>query len=77
MTAGRCENFYKFKVFDIENNKNLFFKECKEIFETVGIKKCSVYTMLNNETRSCKKWNKYKIYKVRLPVYNQTIATYD
>tara|TARA_Y100001938_G_scaffold138131_1_gene203185 strand:+ start:55 stop:264 length:210 start_codon:yes stop_codon:yes gene_type:complete len=59
---------YKFKVTDEELNHIYKFHFTTEISKELGIKKGSIYNLLNNiHNNQRKKWSKYNIEKINEP----------
>lgn len=76
MPKGHGERFYRFKLYNVAEDNYIYFKECGDIKTTYGIPKASVYKMINNENNTCNKWNKYKIYSVKEPVFQRIQISY-
>lgn len=77
MPRGHNVSTYHFQLYDIDNDKNYYFFECSELKRDFGIPKSSVYKMIANEDNSMKKWNKYKIYSIKKPLFQRTQITYE
>ncbi len=76
MPKGHNQNYYKYMIVDINTDEKHYFKETAEVREILGIKKGSLYNMLNDENHTCFKYkNQYTAFKCRKPVYE--IITID
>ena len=59
---------YKFKVTDKELDEITKYSYTQEIVNSLGIKKGSIYNLINNlHNNDRKKWSKYDIEKIREP----------
>lgn len=78
MPRGHNERFYKFLIVDSNTDKKYYFRESSAIKEELGIKKGSLYNMLNSEDNTCFKYKDlYKAYKIRKPVYTEITIDYN
>jgi len=78
MPRGHNERFYKFLIVDSNTDKKYYFRESSAIKEELGIKKGSLYNMLNSEDNTCFKYKDlYKAYKIRKPVFTEITIDYS
>jgi len=78
MPQGHNEKYFKFLILDIITDKKYYFKESPDIRKELGIKKGTLYNMLNNDENTCPKYkNQYKAYKINKPIYERVIIDYN
>jgi len=67
---------YRYKLYDIEKDEYHYFTECSKLTLFSGIKKGTAYNMMKHPQNTSKKWNKYKLYSILLPVFRTENITY-
>ena len=58
--------FYKFKVYNIENNEYRMFQNYKKLKEYIDIPRSSMYKIMDG--RTIPKWSKYEFKQIRIPI---------
>tara|TARA_R110000822_G_scaffold39409_3_gene108308 strand:- start:73 stop:288 length:216 start_codon:yes stop_codon:yes gene_type:complete len=62
------ETYYKFKVTDLENDKENYFYQFKDLYNEIKIPRSTFYKVLDGNTSSKSKFlNKYKFERCKLP----------